>query len=359
MAHNIELQPALDVTDTVAAQWAQTNTDIAVAAGAEYFEVGNELNRPFNTGAAAQAYIDKALRPVHDYVTATGANLKILNNGLAGMDEPWVENFIAGGGWDLVDGFAYHPGRGNFTPDYIPDGDWDAGATGKYWNFLGGLRKLQALMAVHGEKEIWLTEAYACTRPNAWWNDTYRAAAENVFLTLAIAKAEGIRNVCWYQFHDSVLGRPQVARPENVEYHFGLMNRDTSAKPSLLAYATAARAFDQAAPLGWLSFADPNHKGLLFDTPAGEAAVLWNRADGYVLNADHDPAGAYFPAPEPWVDHWPTKTPLKVKAAGSTLTQVDCIGQRRTLPAAAGCATAVLDGAPRLFIGTDLTDHLA
>ncbi|WP_112140417.1 hypothetical protein [Glycomyces dulcitolivorans] len=360
MAHNIELQPDLTVSDEAAETWAQVNTDIAISAGAECFEVGNELNRPFNEGTAAQAYIDKALRPVREYLDTTGADLKILNNGLAGMDEPWVVNFIAGGGWDLIDGFAYHPGRGNFTPDYVPDGgDWDAGATGTYWNFLGGLRKLQALMAVHGEKEIWLTEAYACTRPNGWWNDTYRSAAENVFLTLALAKAEGIRNVCWYQFHDSVLGKPQVADPDNVEYHFGLVNRDTSPKPSLLAYATAARELDQAVPLGWLAFPNPQTKGLLFDTPAGQAAVLWNRADGYLLNADHDPSGRYFPAPEPWVDHWPTKTSLCVDAAGAAVTQVDCIGQRRTIQAANGCATVVLDGAPRLFIGTDLADRLA
>lgn len=40
---------------------------------------------------------------------------------------------------------------------------------------------------------------------------------------------------------------PQVADPDNVEYHYGLTNRDLSPKPSLLAYATAARALDQAA----------------------------------------------------------------------------------------------------------------
>lgn len=136
MLHNIELQPSLEVTDAAAADWAVANVTTAIAAGAEYFEIGNELNRPFNTGDAAQAYIDKALRPVVDRVAATGSSIKIMNNGLAGMDKPWVENFIAGGGWDLIDAFAYHPGRGNFTPDYIPDGDdWEESSNGTYWNF--------------------------------------------------------------------------------------------------------------------------------------------------------------------------------------------------------------------------------
>lgn len=359
MLHNIELQPSLEVTDTAAADWAVANVATAITAGAEYFEVGNELNRPFNTGLAAQAYIDKALRPVVDRVTATGSTLKIMNNGLAGMDKPWVENFIAGGGWDLIDAFAYHPGRGNFTPDYVPAGDdWEESSNGTYWNFAGGLKQLKALMAVHGEKEIWLTEAYACTRPNGWWNDTYRHAAENVFLTLALAKAEGIRNVCWYQFHDSVLGNPQVADPENVEYHYGLMNRDLSAKPSLLAYAHAATTFDAATFLGWLDLGDAHSKGLLFDTPLGQAAVLWNRADGYLLNTDHDPADWHFAAPEVWVDPWPTKTPLTLPASGGAAFRIDAIGQRSDLAAAAGMVDVVLDGAPRVFYGLDLTSCL-
>lgn len=355
MSHNIELQPSMTASPAEAATWAAQSTDTAVAAGAEYFEVGNELNRPFNTGVAAQAYIDRALRPVVDYAATLPSAPKILNNGLAGMDKPWVENFIAGGGWDLIDGFAYHPGRGNFTPDYIPTiGGGDAGATGGYWNFYGGLRQLKDLMAVHGEKEIWLTEAYACTRPNGWWNDTYRHAAENVLLTLALARAEGIRNVCWYQFHDSVLGQPQVANPENVEYHFGLMNRDVSAKPSLLAYATAAGVLDRASFLGWVDFADPHNRGLLFDTPEGRAAVLWNRADGYLLNTDHDPAGWWFASPEVWEDPWPTKTTLTVDASGSAVHRLDSIGRRTTIPATGSTATITLDGAPRVFYGLDL-----
>ncbi|WP_075661979.1 hypothetical protein [Streptomyces acidiscabies] len=351
MRHNIELQPSLEVTDAVAAGWAADNLAVAVGAGAGYFEVGNELNRPFNTGDAAQSYLDKALRPVFDRRAATGATMKLMNNGLAGMDKPWVENFIAAGGWDLIDAFAYHPGRGNFTPDYIPPGDsWSTGGDGTYWNFYGGLRQLKALMAQHGEKEIWLTEAYAPTKPNSWWHDTYRHAAENVFLTLALAKAEGVKCVCWYQFHDSVLGMPQVADPDNVEYHYGLMNRDLSPKPSLLAYANAARTLDQATFRGKLTFADPKTFGLWFDTPGGPAVVLWNRADGYLLNTAGQRTDWHFPAPEVWTDPWPTKTSL-VAAAPGAVRQVDAVGQVRQIPVTNGKASLTLDGAPRIYYG--------
>lgn len=354
MSHNIELQPSLTATPEQAASWAATNLDLAVAAGAEYFEVGNELNRPFNTGVAAQAYIDLALRPVVDRAAAIGATVKLMNNGLAGMDAPWVEAFHAGGGWDLIDAFAFHPGRGNFTPDYEPDDGDDASSNGGYWNFYGGLRKLKALMQEYGEKEIWLTEAYACTRPNAWWNDTYRHAAENVFLTLALAKAEGVRGVCWYQFHDSVLGNPQVANPEDVEYHFGLMNRDLSAKPSLLAYANAARLLDAAEFGGWLDFGDDATKGLRFLTPDGDLVVLWTRADGYVLNAQHEAGTDHFPAPELWVDPWPSKVRLAVTTTGDELIEIDAIGRRRSIAATGRTAEIVLDGAPRAFLGLNV-----
>ncbi|NUR69521.1 MAG: hypothetical protein HOU81_01735 [Hamadaea sp.] len=349
--HNIELQPSLEATDADAATWAADKLSVAVAAGAGYFEVGNELNRPFNTGTAAQAYLDKALRPVFDRRAATGAAIKLMNNGLAGMDKPWVQNFIAAGGWDLIDAFAYHPGRGNFTPDYIPPGDdWSTGADGTYWNFYGGLKQLKALMAQYGAKEIWLTEAYAPTKPNSWWHDTYRHAAENVLLTLALAKAEGVTCVCWYQFHDSVLGMPQVADPDNVEYHYGLMNRDLSPKPSLLAYATAARVLDQATFRNWLTFADPLTFGLWFDTPSGPVAVLWNRADGYLLNTTGRRTDWHFPAPEVWADPWPTKVSLTV-AARDSVTELNAIGQSRQLPVADGQVTVTLDGAPRIYYG--------
>jgi hypothetical protein len=360
MFHNVELQPSLEATPEQALAWAQTNTEIAISAGARYFEVGNELNRPFNTGVAAELYIEKALRPVHDQVRARDAGLKLLNNGLAGMDKPWIERFHAAGGWDLIDGFAFHPGRGNFTPDYIPPGnaeDWEVGANGVYWNFLGGLRQLKQLIAQYGPKEIWMTEAYACTRPNSWWHDSSRHAAENVFLTLALAKAEGVRCVNWYQFHDSVIGSPQLADPADPEFHFGLTNRDTSAKPSLLAYSTAARVLDQATFVRWLQFPDQTTKGLLFDTPLGQAAVLWNRADGYVLNTDGPRTDWRYPAPEVWVDPWTTKTNVVLPARAATIKQLDCIGQQSTIPRRNGTATLKLDGAPRVFYGLNL-DHL-
>ncbi|MFI6587879.1 hypothetical protein [Embleya sp. NPDC050493] len=381
LAHNIELAgiPLGGTTAQVAA-WADTNTAKAIAADADWFEVANEINKPWMSGQTASAYVRDGLHPVRDRLTAAGARTKVLNAGLAGMDHVWTRNFRDAGGWDLIDGFAFHPGRGNFTPDYAPaPADWTMGDHGTYWNFLGGLHKAREVIAEYGAKELWLTEAYACTKPNSWWHDTYRHAAENVLLTLALAKAEGVRCVNWYQLHDSVLGKPQWADPANSEYHYGLMHRDLGAKPSALAYATAARVLDRAVFVRRLTMADPDLHGLLFSSPQGPISILWSRKDGYVLNPDHPGDSGWFAAPEPWVDGWRTKTSLTVAAApatdastarrpvrghhgggrnaAATVREVDCIGRERLLTPVHGRVELRLDGAPRIYYGlTDTPD---
>lgn len=355
--HDIELSgiPLGGTADQVAA-WADTNTQKSIGAGADYFEVANEINKPWMTGQTAAAYVRDGLTPVRDRLTAAGASTKVLSSGIAGMDYVWTQEFQEAGGWDLIDGFAFHPGRGNFTPDYAPaPADWTQGSNGTYWNYLGALRKAREMITAYGEKELWMTEAYACTQPNSWWHDTYRHAAENVLLSLALAMSEGVRCVNWYELHDSILGKAQMADPANPEYHYGLMNRDTSAKPSMLAYATAAQVLDQATFTRWLTFADTDLKGLLFDTPDGPVSILWSRKDGYVLNADHGTDTGWFAAPEAWVDDWPTKTALSVPASGLVVRELDCLGRSRTLAvSAAGRVSVQLDGAPRIYYG--LTD---
>ncbi|MER5275799.1 hypothetical protein ABT025_08580 [Streptomyces sp. NPDC002809] len=355
IAHNVELSgiPTGGTAEQIAA-WADTNVAKALAAQARYFEVSNEVNQPWMSGRGADLYVRDGLKQVTDRLAAAGSDMKVMNAGLGGMDYVWTENFRAAGGWDLIDAFAVHPGRGNFTPDYAPDpAEWTQGSAGTYWNFLGAVRKANAIIAEYGgNKELWLTEAYAPTKPNAWWADTYRHAAENVLLTLALAKAEGVRGVNWYQLHDSTVLHPQEADPANPEYHYGLMNRDTSPKPSLLAFATAARVLDRAAYVRPLVFADPDVKGLLFTTPDGPVSILWSRKDGYILNADHgeDP---WYASPEPWTDTWRTRTAVVAHSAavGGTVKELNCIGQERTLTASGGKVTLTLDGAPRIYYG--------
>ncbi|WP_405793614.1 hypothetical protein [Streptomyces sp. NBC_01506] len=355
IAHNVELSGIpVGGTPQQIADWADTNVAKAIDAKALYFEVSNEVNQPWMSGRGADVYVRDGLRQVTDRLTAAASPMKVMNAGLGGMDYIWTENFHAAGGWDLIDAFAFHPGRGNFTPDYAPPpSEWTQGSAGSYWNFLGALRKARQVVDTYGgNKELWLTEAYASTKPNAWWTDTYRNAAENTLLTLALAKSEGVTGVNWYQLHDSTIHHPQEADPANVEYHFGLMNRDTSAKPSLLAFATAARVLDRAGFVRHLAFADPDIKGLLFTTPEGPVSILWSRKDGYVLNADHG-TDSWYASPEPWTDRWTTKSDVVAHSGtvSGTVRELNCIGQERTLTAAGGKVTLRLDGAPRVYYG--------
>ncbi|MFI0417184.1 hypothetical protein [Spongiactinospora sp. 9N601] len=345
--HNVQLGGVVfDGTPEQVAAWADDRAAVARASRARYFEVANELNNPWMQGKRVPEYIRDGLRPIHDRLKGSG--IKLMNCGLGGMDTVWTAKFIEAGGWDLIDAFAFHPGRGNFTPDYAPPPEeWEQGENGTYWNFLGSLKEARRIVDEQGGgKELWLTEAYACTRPNRWWNDDHRQAAENVLLTLALAVSEGVDGVNWYQPHDSTIHHPQEADPANPEYHFGLLNRDTSAKAALLAYATATRTLEGARFLRWMTFPDPELKGLLFDG----FSILWSRKDGYLLNADHGP-GQWYPHKEAWADHWPTKTPLLLPATGAAVREVDCIGRERTLPVRNGKVRVVLDGAPRIYYG--------
>ena len=341
-------------------KWASDMVTISIAAGAQYYEAGNELNDPLAPVQKAVEYVRDGLVPLREAMVSAGAQFKVMNCGLAGLDYVWLDQFHTEGGWDLIDALAYHPGRAYYTADYAPPASTWAGSS-RYWNFLGSLQEARNLMATYGgNKELWLTEAYASTRPNTLWTDTYRHAAENVLLQLALAKAYDVRGVTWYTLNDSTIHHPQEANPADREFHYGLLNRDLSAKPSMLAFATIVRALDRSSWVRSLIFSDPDVKGLQFDSPGGRFAILWTRKDGYLLNTDEDPGDLYYATPEPWVDDWPTKTTATLAATGMTVREIDCIGQEIVRTVAGGKVTAILDGAPRIYYGlTDTVDQTA
>ncbi|MFD0659206.1 hypothetical protein [Thermocatellispora tengchongensis] len=168
----------------------------AEEAQAVYYELANEWNMRGGIlkGAGGAEYVTKWAASFAQRIAERGSPLKLMSVALAGMDYVYAERMFAAGLTRHVRAFALHPGRGNFTPDYAPDpSEWTQGSNGSYWNFLGSVRKAKEMIAAQpGEPlELWLTEAYACTKPNSWWHDTYRHAAENVLLTQALAVAEG------------------------------------------------------------------------------------------------------------------------------------------------------------------------
>jgi hypothetical protein len=347
--------------------YMDSEIQLATSQQAMHYELANEWNFHGGkalTGEGAEDYVNKWIAPFRERLTAAGSDLKLMSVSLAGMDYVYANKMFDAGLGDHVDAFGLHPGRGNFTPDFAPDpATWGQGSSGTYWNFLGAVREGRRVLAERTPAgktiELWLTEVYACTQPNSWWHDTYRHAAENVLLSQVLALSEGVRNAQWYQFYDNVKANPNGANPSNPEYHYGLMLRDHSPKPSMLAFAASAEALDGATFVRWLTFDDENVRGLLFDTPKGPMSVLWSRADGYVLNGESAPYDdGFYPAEEPWVDTWTSKTTVKIPASG-IVTAVDVIGRDRKVAVRGGKAAVQLDGAPRIFYGLDFTAHQA
>ena len=97
-----------------------------------------------------------------------------------------------------------------------------------------------------------------------------------------------------------------------------MINRDLSFKPSLMAFCNTAEVLDKAVFKGWIRM-DENHplsRGILFDTPRGSMAVLWDRTEGNILT---HPNGDIFP--EPWVSSWKKETNIAKQCSRGHLTE--------------------------------------
>ena len=316
--------------------WVDGELAEAAAKLCPYWEINNEMNF---TGTSAETYVTNALVPAKARQQLNASGVGIMVGGLGGWDPGYLQGLFNAGGWLNFDALNIHPGRGNYTADF----------TGATWTFLGIVRNYKNALANYGSKPLYITEAYACTRTNSYWYDSYQNAADNVVLSYALAMEEGVKVMDWYQLNDTIGSDVGGVNPDDQEYHYGLLNRDLSPKPSLLAYATIARALDQASFVRRLSFdsASKNH-GLMFNSPIhGNVAILWNRTDGYVLTQDVP----NYAAPEPWIDPWPTKVHVSLRAGGDTVIVLDSLGQSTIVSTTNGYADIVLDGAPAIVYG--------
>lgn len=156
-----------------------------------------------------------------------------------------------------------------------------------------------------------------------------------------------------YQLNDSTWHDIGGVNPKDVEYHYGMLMRDLSLKPAAMAYAATAEELDGAKFLKYLEFkakGDEEVKGMLFDTPRGDLAILYDRIDGYFQSRNTPD----FKHAEPWVKAWPTERNHVFKAAGGEVTVINSIGRARKIPAADGKVTLKLSGSPVMVYGLDL-----
>lgn len=323
-------------------EWAEKALDRGENAGAAHYELLNEWSLAgADTVELATEYTDQWLIPFRAEMDRRGTDAKLLAMPLAGWDAEFLDTIRDRDGWKLLDGIAEHAGRGNYVPDY----------DGGKWNFLGQVRTARAYLDGHATDadsptELWLTETYACTRPNAWWYDDERTAADSVLLTLMLAKAEGVSGVHWFQLADGLWHDKYGVNPTESEYHYGLLHADRSPKPSLPAFAFAAEMLDGAEFLGWIESSHPDLRGLRFSRDGSAFWVLWSRQDGYLNNAAHG-TDSYFPHPEPWIP--PEGSSLQVTVPGATRCQdvlgrdLDTDGESVTVPGSPVVVTGDLD----------------
>jgi len=309
------------------------------ARGNPWWELGNEWDLTKGEDRA-RTYVEGWLRPISRLRAAAGSRVRMMTQGFANgfNGEQNLRLLRDAGGWDLVDAVSYHLGRGNLTPDAVE---------GNVWNFLGSLRQLKRTVAAFGAKPIHITEAYAATPPNNWWNDTLRRAPENIVLSYALALSEGVEAMYFYQLHDGVWHDVGGMDHADSEYSYGLLERDGTAKPSLLAYQAVACALDGASFRRWLDLPDPLQRGLGFAGPDGTVTVLWDRSDGYVQAQRQE----HYAAPEPWVEHWTTRRPIRLPAHGAKVEVVDCIGRVRQVAVRDGQVDLELSGSPLIVRG--------
>ena len=254
-----------------------------------------------------------------------------------------------------LDMFVVHPGRLNWTPDLV-GGGW------RYRGLILGSKHIYADFG-HADTPIILTEVYAKTQPNSQHSDSLRQSAENAVLNAVIAKADGMAGFCAFQLHEGTSFdengiAPKGGRTAAVQWHYGILNRDNSPKPSAMAYETAAEELEGARFVREVRLAGKALRGFAFDTPRGPLAVLWDRTEGFDLRTQGPRVrgkGEAFFHFEPWLENWRVKADyvFKVAEGAGGVTVRDVIGRERSVPAEGGTVRLELTGAPVFVRGLD------
>ena len=323
-----------------------------VASGCSILEEGNELNfggSVSQKNERAVLYAEWA-KLFYEERAKLGLEkkLKLSTFGFAGGDEVYMSAFGRAKGFDSVDILSVHPGRLNQTAD-APGPAWA-------WYYRAALQLGNGNLAKFGNgrpKELILTETYARTPPNGRGSDSMRVAAETVFLSCAIAKAENVSILHWYQLHDGRHDRPRGINEKDSEFHYGLLLREGAVKPSFMAYCAISEILDGAEFVGERTWVSDARRAWYFRSPErGPFAVLVDRADGY------------FPYPtkaedfkghrDPWLEHWKTRNRYRFETGAKTVSVVDVLGRESKVRAKDGSVELTLSGSPIAVYGLEM-----
>ena len=333
----------------------------------DVWELGNELNPLCDRSESdCQEQIETAINDYTEWAKNAYSmrndmglqkSLALITMGIAGQDLDFLDGLKAKGSYDWFDGIAFHPGRANYTADFYPDVDAPAEDDPGHdasWTCYGTVRGYRDYV---GSKPLYATEVYAGTLPNNFYRDSYRQAAGNIILTLSLGLAEGLLAIEAYQFNDTTWydegGVPAQDSEDADQYHYGLLMRDLSLKPSAMAYAATAEVLDGAKPSGTL-IRRGSLRALSFDTPdKRKVAVLWDRSEGYIQAVDQ----AGFCHMEPWLSTYGKKVRYRFKIAGKDIPAVqvvDMIGRKYNRPTDGGYVDLELSGEPMFVYDVDV-----
>lgn len=310
-----------------------------------YWEIGNEYNLGV---ASAPDYINRMLRPIHEATREVFPQGKVMCAGLGGVHKPWFPDFVKAGGLEACDVLSIHPGCHPRAPEF-----WE-GFTG--WVFRPQMLEAMRTAAEHGNKEVWVTEAYAPTSPGRKYVDL-RTSADYLVRTYACCLALGARVVEWYTFQDGTWFS-QRPRPDDIEHNFGIVYTDLTPKPAYVAYGVMTEQLEGASCKGRLDLAAEDLYGVRFDRAGQTVDVLWSYRERHETDVAGWPPEKYAEvarvASEPWVERWKAPVMVTLPATG-TVTVTDVMGRTRTLQPEGGQVTLSLTGSPIYVTGLGQT----
>lgn len=86
----------------------------------------------------------------------------------------------------------------------------------------------------------------------------------------------------------------------------------------------------------------------MFDTPKGPMSIIWDRMEGDILPRPNGNS-----SPEPWISSWNIQTELTLPCKEESITVLNAIGQKESIPVKDHKATITLTGAPVIVYGMD------
>lgn len=317
-------------------------------------EIGNEENMAGSVNMAGQVmtgngfdeWYRNVFKPARAVVKKTSPNMPIMFNGLAGPDTVWLQKAYDAGIWNQFDVVSLHP----YGFGYAPDSKANAGG---YWHVETAIKNTVNKVKELGNKPIYITEVGAPVTPGNKQHMDQRTNADYMLRTYAIAMSYGIPVIQWYCLMDQAYG--DTFDKDYMEYHFGTvykpdLNGTVMPKPTALAFANMTALLDGTTKTTEVTSGSSTVRAFNMNRKGrGDIALLWSTTQ--LNELDTGDSGAKRKAMAPWTNRWTKSETVTYRAAGSSVTVTDVMGNSTTVPVSGGKVTLELTGSPVFVTG--------